>query len=174
MNANTNANNATENETFGWDDQVDATATAPEYIVLEPGLYSFTVQKFERKRFKGSAKMQPCSMAELQLQCTNGKQIGNVFVHLYLCRSQAWKINKFFKCCSLLEEEGDELQSTYYPWDKVTGARGVVKIKQREYNGKTYNDVESFLSVSEQAKINVDGSLADAKQQDNKYGEIEF
>lgn len=170
---NTNAK-AVEDEVFGWDDEVDATATAPEYVVLEPGLYSFTVQKFERKRFNGSAKMPPCAMAELQLQCTNGKQIGNVFVRLYLCRSQAWKINELFKCCSLLDEEDDGLTNTHYPWDKVVGARGVVKIKQREYNGKTYNDVESFLSVSEQAKINVDGSLADAKQQDNKYGEIEF
>lgn len=163
-----------EDEVFGWDDEVDATATAPEYVVLEPGLYSFTVQKFERKRFNGSAKMPPCAMAELQLQCTNGKQIGNVFVRLYLCRSQAWKINELFKCCSLMDEEGDELTNTHYPWDKVVGARGVVKIKQREYNGKTYNEVEKFLSVSEQAKINVDGSLASAKEQGGKYGEIEF
>lgn len=159
-------------EVFSWDSKVDTTIDKPEYEPLAAGVYNFTVSKFERKRFNGSAKMKACPMAELQLTCTNEAQEGTVFVRLYLCKQQVWKITHLFRSCALIPEEGNE--NADFPWDKIVGARGMVKVKQREYNGKIYNDVDEFLSVQEQAHINVEKTKAQVQDAHPEYDDIEF
>ena len=159
-------------EVFSWDSKVDTTIDKPEYTPLEAGVYNFTVAKFERKRFNGSTKMKPCPMAELQLVCSNGEQEGTVFVRLYLCVQQVWKITHLFRCCALIPDEGNT--DADFPWDKIVGAHGMAKIKQREYNGKIYNDVDEFLSVEEQAHINVEKTKAQVQEAHPEYDGIEF
>ena len=71
-----------------------------------------------------------------------------------------------------LPEEGNE--NADFTWDKIVGARGMVKVKQREYNGKIYNDVDEFLSVQEQAHINVEKTKAQVQDAHPEYDDIEF
>lgn len=131
-------------EALGWDDE--ALAQDGEYTILEPGEYTYRVDRFERQRFGGSGKMAACPMAVLALSCANeaGAQ-STVNVRLYLNRKQMWKLTQFFKSCRLIDPAMADGTSYKMPWDKVVGAIGRLVIGNREYEGKTYNDVERFL-----------------------------
>lgn len=132
------------NETLGWDDEIQASDS--EYTVLDPGTYTYRVDRFERQRFDGSAKMAACPMALLTLSCANAQGAqGTVQVRLYLNRKQAWKLTQFFKSCRLVDPGIADGMSYTMPWDRVVGAVGQLELSNRMYDGKTYNDVKRFV-----------------------------
>ena len=55
-----------------WDCEI--TSEGGEFTLLPDGDYPFTVTKFERQRFDGSAKLPPCNKAELTLSVDGGGQ----------------------------------------------------------------------------------------------------
>lgn len=139
---------AIENEALTWDGPIDA--QDGQFTILTPGEYSFRVDGFTRGHFPGSTKMQACPMAELSLTCANahGEQ-STVSTRLYLNRKQQWKLTQFFKACNLipLDAKGE----TRLPWNRVLGAMGTCKVKNREYDGKTFNEIDSFIVPKAQA-----------------------
>ena len=144
-------------EALGWDDE--AQASSGEYTVLAPGEYTYRVDRFERQRFGGSDKMAACPMALLTLSCANAQGAqGALQVRLYLSRRQAWKLTQFFKSCRLIDPGIADGTSYQMPWGQVVGAVGKVVVSNREYNGKTYNDVERFV-VPEAAPARSYGAL---------------
>lgn len=136
---------AVQDEAFGWDDQAEVTEEQ-ELTVLTPGEYSYRVDGFERGHYDGGDKMGPCSVAKLELECANGAgEQATVRVNLYLNRKQMWKITQFFKSCFLIEPSLPAGTAYTMPWNRVVGATGRCRIKNREYKGRTYNEVDAFI-----------------------------
>lgn len=132
------------NDEIGWDDEI--TVADGEFTVLEPGKYTYRVDRFERGRYEGGEKMGPCPVAKLTLACANSSGAeASVTVNLYLNRRQMWKITQFFKSCALISPTLPEGTAYAMPWNQVVGAVGSCSIRNREYNGRTYNEVDSFI-----------------------------
>lgn len=135
---------STKGYAIGWDDEI-IDPGEPEFILLTPGIYDFTVTGFERGHFDGSDKMDACSMAKLTLRCTNGVQETTVFTNLFLSSAVAFKLSKFAKSIGDMPAESTAGQKFHVDWNNIIGKSGKCKIKTRVYNGKDYNEVDDFI-----------------------------
>ena len=52
---------------MNWDDVIQ---NESQFVLLPEGIYDFTVTKFEREWFDGSAKIEPCPKAAIELTIT--------------------------------------------------------------------------------------------------------
>lgn len=131
------------NKALDWDAEIEASES--EFRLLDKGQYDFTVTKFERANFEGSAKIPPCPLARLTLTVHDSQGDVQVFNNLFLTQKTSWKIAQFFVSLGLMKK-GDKLKMN---WSKVIGAKGRLSIKHREYNGKTYNEVDNYIAPKE-------------------------
>lgn len=129
---------------IGWDDEI-IDPGEPEFILLTPGVYDFTITGFERGHFDGSEKMDACSMAKLTLRCSNGIQETTVFTNLFLSSAVAFKLSKFAKSIGDMPAGSTTGQKFHVDWNNIIGKRGKCKIKTRVYNGRDYNEVDDFI-----------------------------
>lgn len=129
---------------IGWDDEI-IDPGKPEFVLLTPGVYDFTITGFERGHFDGSEKMDACSMAKLTLNCTNGVQETTVFTNLFLSSAVAFKLSKFAKSIGDMPAGDSKGQKFHVDWNNIIGKSGKCRIKTRVYNGKDYNDVDDFI-----------------------------
>lgn len=129
---------------IGWDDEI-IDPGEPEFILLTPGIYDFTVTGFERGHFDGSDKMDACSMAKLTLRCSNGVQETDVFTNLFLSSAVAFKLSKFAKSIGDMPAGDSKGQKFHVDWNNIIGKSGKCRIKTRVYNGKDYNEVDDFI-----------------------------
>lgn len=129
---------------IGWDDEI-IDPGEPEFILLTPGIYDFTVTGFERGHFDGSEKMDACSMAKLTLRCSNGIQETTVFTNLFLSSAVAFKLSKFAKSIGDMPAGSTTGQKFHVDWNNIIGKSGKCRIKTRVYNGKDYNEVDDFI-----------------------------
>lgn len=135
---------STKGYAIGWDDEI-IDPGEPEFVLLTPGIYDFTVTGFERGHFDGSEKMDACSMAKLTLRCTNGIQETTVFTNLFLSSTVSFKLSKFAKSIGDMPAESTAGQKFHVDWNNIIGKSGKCKIKTRVYNGKDYNEVDDFI-----------------------------
>lgn len=135
---------STKGYAIGWDDEI-IDPGEPEFVLLTPGVYDFTITGFERGHFDGSEKMDACSMAKLTLRCTNGVQETTVFTNLFLSSAVAFKLSKFAKSIGDMPAGSTTGQKFHVDWNNIIGKRGKCKIKTRVYNGKDYNEVDDFI-----------------------------
>lgn len=131
---------------LGWDDEI--TEDGIEFIILQPGDYNFTVKGFERQRFEGSAKMPACPMAVIDLAIIDPKTGREVIVkrNLFLHTKTEWTIGQFFTSIGL-KRKGEPFRPN---WNAIAGKTGRLKLNNSEYNGKTYNEVETFYEAPEE------------------------
>lgn len=129
---------------IGWDDEI-IDPGEPEFVLLTPGIYDFTITGFERGHFDGSEKMDACSMAKLTLRCSNGVQETTVFTNLFLSSAVAFKLSKFAKSIGDMPAGSTSGQKFHVDWNNIIGKSGKCKIKTRVYNGKDYNEVDDFI-----------------------------
>ena len=129
---------------IGWDDEI-IDPGEPEFILLTPGIYDFTITGFERGHFDGSEKMDACSMAKLTLKCSNGVQETTVFTNLFLSSAVAFKLSKFAKSIGDMPAGDSKGQKFHVDWNNIIGKSGKCRIKTRVYNGKDYNEVDDFI-----------------------------
>lgn len=129
---------------IGWDDEI-IDPGEPEFVLLTPGIYDFTITGFERGHFDGSEKIDACSMAKLTLNCTNGTQETTVFTNLFLSSAVAFKLSKFAKSIGDMPAGDSKGQKFHVDWNNIIGKSGKCRIKTRVYNGKDYNDVDDFI-----------------------------
>lgn len=145
-----------ENGAIGWDDEVsedNAVKTEREaFIVLPNGTYPFTVNKLERKTYKGSDKLPPCNEVDIGLIIDGGK-LGKAYVtkHFYMHTKTLGMIYDFLTAIGL-HKKGEG--ANRIPWNKVEqglndlGGRAV--ITSRTYNGRdgevTTNDIKSWIT----------------------------
>lgn len=135
---------STKGYAIGWDDEI-IDPGEPEFVLLTPGIYDFTITEFERGHFDGSEKMDACSMAKLTLRCTNGVQETTVFTNLFLSSAVAFKLSKFAKSIGDMPAGSTSGQKFHVDWNNIIGKRGKCKIKTRVYNGRDYNEVDDFI-----------------------------
>lgn len=135
---------STKGYAIGWDDEI-IDPGEPEFVLLTPGIYDFTVTGFERGHFDGSEKMDACSMAKLTLRCSNGIQETTVFTNLFLSSAVAFKLSKFAKSIGDMPAGSTTGQKFHVDWNNIIGKSGKCKIKTRVYNGKDYNEVDDFI-----------------------------
>ena len=135
---------STKGYAIGWDDEI-IDPGEPEFVLLTPGIYDFTVTGFERGHFDGSEKMDACSMAKLTLRCTNGIQETTVFTNLFLSSAVAFKLSKFAKAIGDMPAESTAGQKFHVDWNNIIGKSGKCRIKTRVYNGRDYNEVDDFI-----------------------------
>lgn len=135
---------STKGYAIGWDDEI-IDPGEPEFVLLTPGIYDFTITGFERGHFDGSEKMDACSMAKLTLRCSNGIQETTVFTNLFLSSAVAFKLSKFAKAIGDMPAESTAGQKFHVDWNNIIGKSGKCKIKTRVYNGKDYNEVDDFI-----------------------------
>lgn len=135
---------STKGYAIGWDDEI-IDPGEPEFILLTPGIYDFTVTGFERGHFDGSEKIDACSMAKLTLRCTNGIQETTVFTNLFLSSAVAFKLSKFAKSIGDMPAGSTSGQKFHVDWNNIIGKSGKCRIKTRVYNGKDYNEVDDFI-----------------------------
>lgn len=135
---------STKGYAIGWDDEI-IDPGEPEFVLLTPGIYDFTITGFERGHFDGSEKMDACSMAKLTLRCTNGIQETTVFTNLFLSSAVAFKLSKFAKSIGDMPAGDSKGQKFHVDWNNIIGKSGKCRIKTRVYNGKDYNDVDDFI-----------------------------
>lgn len=135
---------STKGYAIGWDDEI-IDPGEPDFILLTPGVYDFTITGFERGHFDGSEKMDACSMAKLTLRCSNGIQETTVFTNLFLSSAVAFKLSKFAKSIGDMPAGNTSGQKFHVDWNNIIGKSGKCRIKTRVYNGKDYNDVDDFI-----------------------------
>lgn len=137
-------------QSLGWEDE--GKVQESEIVLLEPGIYDYTVTKFERSRFDGSEKMAACPMAKITIHCSNERMESDVFVNLPLNSKVLFRITQFFKSCGLLPldaKQGDGMPMSLF--NHVMGRTGRVKIKNRTYHDREYNEVDEWLKPEPQA-----------------------
>lgn len=135
---------STKGYAIGWDDEI-IDPGEPEFVLLTPGVYDFTITGFERGHFDGSEKMDACSMAKLTLRCSNGVQETTVFTNLFLSSAVAFKLSKFAKAIGDMPAGSTSGQKFHVDWNNIIGKSGKCKIKTRVYNGRDYNEVDDFI-----------------------------
>lgn len=146
-------NDMNTDRALSWDDEF--TNEQQEFVLLPEGDYAFEVTGMERARFKGSAKLPPCSMAKLTLKIFGGaKGDTTVTDRLYLHTKTQGLLGVFFESIGQCKRG-----ETFRPrWNEVVGSRGWCRLGIREYTkqsgpnaGKTgqSNEVTRFLPPPE-------------------------
>lgn len=138
----------TERE-LGWEDEIEKDGS--DFILLPEGDYFFTVTKFERARFQGSAKMPACNQAKLELT-VHSPEHGDVIVfhNLFLHTKTEGLLSQFFAGIGQ-KKKGEKLRMN---WNTVIGSKGKLKLEINKFWGndgqeKTNNQVKKFYPYDE-------------------------
>ncbi|WP_127491372.1 hypothetical protein [Paenibacillus glycanilyticus] len=138
-------NQNTERE-LGWDDEIQK--DGGEFVVLPEGDYNFTVTKFERGRFAGSAKMPACNQAKLEIT-VHSPEHGDVVVfhNLFLHTKTEGLLSNFFAGIGQ-KKKGEPLRMN---WQTVIGSKGRLKLEINNFQGndgkaKTNNQIKTFYA----------------------------
>lgn len=138
----------TMDQALGWDDAIEGGGS--DFEPVPAGEYAFRVVGMERQYYNGSDKMSPCPVARVEIELTDAPRAAHLFERLFLNRKTMWKIVDFFTAVGL-HEKGDE--SPFKPdWTRIAGRTGRCRVKTREHNGNTYNDVDRWLAPEEPAR----------------------
>ncbi len=123
---------------LGWNDEISN--DGGDFEVLPGGEYRFTVTNFERGRFNGSAKLPPCNMAKLTLDCDDdqGNQ-GTITENLFLHSKTEGLLCQFFRSIGARQHG----QRVAMDWSRVIGAGGRCKISVRKYTGRDGQERDS-------------------------------
>lgn len=132
------------NEVMAWDAFIEQES---EFVLLPEGDYNFKVTKFERGWHDGSAKMDPCNKAILELTF-EAPGLGKTTIkeQLFLHTKSEWKLCEFFRCIGQ-KVHGAGVKMN---WDAVLGAEGKAHVYVDEFQGndgtmKKNNKVAKYL-----------------------------
>lgn len=133
---------------LGWDDEIEKDGL--DFVLLPEGDYDFTVKKFERGRFQGSAKLPACNQAKLELTI-HSPEYGDqtIFHNLYLHTITEGLLSAFFSSIDQ-KKKGERLRMN---WNAVIGARGRCQIEHNKYMSKgeerVNNQVKKFYPAED-------------------------
>lgn len=136
---------------LGWDDTIEK--DSGEFVLLPEGDYNFTVTKFERGRFAGSAKMPACNQAKLEIT-VHSPEHGDVviFHNLFLHTKTEGLLSAFFSSIGQ-KKKGEPLRMN---WNAVIGAKGRCQLEHNKYqkDGRELvnNQIKRFYSYDEYLK----------------------
>ena len=139
--------NNENNEFLQWGEGF--TAQENEFVLLDEGVYNFTVSKMEKKVYDGNSAKIPngCPYAELTIQVESQKGTANIKERLYLMKSMLWKLTQFFAGIGQPVVTGQPFTPN---WSTVIGSKGKAEITQHYYtnqNGddRTNNQISRYL-----------------------------
>lgn len=148
------------NYELDWDSEYEDNGS--DFILLDPGIYAFVVDKVEKERYEGSAKVPPCPRAAISLRIVlpDGRET-TVFDSILLYSGGTWRVNRFFEGLGFKKEPSaaDPSNLVMKPhWNEVVGKSGYVKIKHRTYKTKdgedrTTNDIDSYIHPDDFDKV---------------------
>lgn len=125
---NTTAN--TQGHELGWDDEIQQESS---FVLLPEGDYCFTVEKFDRARHAGSAKVPPCNKAIVHFRVFSSDGSSALLTeNLFLHTAMEWKLSEFFASIGM-KQKGQAAQMN---WSQVCGKSGVCHVKIRTYDKK--------------------------------------
>jgi hypothetical protein len=134
---------------LGWDDEIEK--DGGDFTLLPEGDYNFTVTKFERARFQGSAKMPACNQAKLELTI-HSPEHGDVtvFHNLFLHTKTEGLLSNFFAGIGQ-KKKGEKLRMN---WNTVIGSKGKLQLEINKFTGRdgeerTNNQVKKFYPFEE-------------------------
>lgn len=137
---------------LGWDDEI--VNDGPEFVLLPEGDYNFTVKKFERARFQGSANMPPCNQAKLEITI-HSQEHGDqtVFHNLFLHTKTEGFLSAFFTGIGQ-KKKGEPLRMN---WNAVVGAKGRCKLEHNTYTNnegkeRTNNQIDRIYPYEDYLK----------------------
>jgi len=145
-----------------WDDEIE---NDNAYEVLPEGDYRFQVQRFERARYPGGAKIPPCKKAVLTLSVSNGAHSGTVTTNLLLHKSLEWKLCQFFTSIGQ-RRHGERLHMN---WNGVPAAAGICRIGVRKWtgnDGKEHegNEIAEFYDPADAPNVPVGSGFTELSQ----------
>lgn len=120
-----------------WDAYIEKES---EFVLLPEGDYDFTVTSFEKGWFDGSAKIEACNKAILELTI-NAPGLGSTIVkeNILLSDKVEWKLCEFFRCIGQ-KQHGTGVKMN---WNKVQGAKGRAHLVINEYTGNDDNNYKN-------------------------------
>lgn len=139
-------NNATkkdgEDKAIEWGDTI-AWEDAPEYVVLPPGNYEFTVMNWDRGHYEGNPATGKiaCNTARVTVAVETDKGTAYAKYTFYLKKSAIGFVRDFFLCIGLMKK-GEAFTPDF---DKAIGCKGMAQFDNRPYKGNTYNDVKKWI-----------------------------
>nr|DAO13602.1 MAG TPA: Protein of unknown function (DUF669) [Caudoviricetes sp.] len=131
---------------FGWEDNIEKDSS--EFVLLEEGVYPFTVEKIERGRSKGEGKWPACNMAIVHMQVDGGSQGKTTLKeNLILYSLNEWKLSSFFVSLGM-KKKGEVLKMN---WPGTLKQTGYCKVKVEEFDKKDgsvgkSNRIDKFLA----------------------------
>lgn len=137
---------------LGWDDTIEKDGGGG-FTLLPEGDYNFTVAKFERARYAGSANLPPCNQAkiELTIHCPQNGDV-TIFHNLFLHTKTEGLLSNFFSGIGK-KKKGERLQMSAALWNSIVGARGRCQLEHNKYTSKgeerVNNQVRKFYSYEE-------------------------
>lgn len=136
---------------LGWEDEISD--EGKEYTLLEEGDYKFTVEKVERARFGGSAKMPPCNMAKVTFVIWGAEDKIKITENFLLNSKMEWKLSALFLSIGL-KKHGESLKMK---WNQVPGAKGKCHVFVDTYTNKDgeerkINRIKKFYDFDKDVK----------------------
>lgn len=130
-----------DDRALDWDEEIEC--EDKQFITLNPGVYQFKVNKFDRGRYNGSddGSKKPCNIAKIELVIETEGGMAIVNESFFLKAKQMFLVANFFRAIGLAKP-GEKFTPN---WSKAIGCTGKAKIKNRTYKDNTYNAVESYV-----------------------------
>lgn len=155
---------------LGWDDEIEK--DGGDFVLLPEGDYNFTVAKFERARFAGSAKMPACNQAKLELTI-HSQEYGDqtIFHNLFLHTKTEGLLSNFFAGIGQ-KKKGEKLRMN---WNAVIGAHGKCKLIHNKYMVKGEERVNNQVSKFYQYEDNFpQGQNYQGQQQGSQHQQQQY
>lgn len=127
---------------YDWNDTIQKDA---EFTLLPEGLYSFTVESYERGRHtpnpQNPGKLPACNKATVHIKIVANEGETELRHNLFLHSSTEGMLSAFFGAIGQ-KRKGEPLRMD---WNAIVGRIGVCKVGVREYNGNKYNEVKGMI-----------------------------
>lgn len=131
-----------------WDDSIEK--DGGDFILLPEGDYDFKVEKFERARHSGSAKLPACNKAILTISIEGEEGTATLIHNLFLHTKTEGMLSAFFSAIGL-KKKGEKVNMN---WTMVPGSTGRCKVGIRNWTnseGKAMqsNEIKKFYAKEE-------------------------
>lgn len=130
-----------ENREIGWGE--DIVGEEQQFVLLPEGEYDFIVDSVNYIR--KTVDNVTCGYSEVV--CRIKTPEGDVIVktNIKLVQKMMWKITEFFVCLGM----GQVGQKFKTDWPATRGRTGRLKLSNRDYNQKKYNQIDKFLAPAQ-------------------------
>ena len=132
---------------FGWDDVIQN--DGQEFEPIPEGDYDFVIDKFERSRSSGSAKLPPCNMAVVYFRINHTGREVTIRENYILHSKLEWKLSELF-CAAGLKKKGEPLKMC---WNQLPGKTGMAKVGLRpgtKDTSKMFNFIDKLYAKEAQ------------------------